>query len=101
MVRDTEDACPRIPTFEEVEVNATAPIASLIDGAHTTGYDNKVSLQHHEVEEKVKAARDPLSGDQYDATRLLDELESAMQRIGQDVYSQEQRSEGVGSQDNL
>ena len=52
-----------------------------------------------EVEEKVKAVRDALSSN--DMTRLrslTDELESAMQRIGQDVYSQNGASAGASSQ---
>ena len=52
-----------------------------------------------EVEVKVKAVRDALSSNDMARLRsLTDELESAMQRIGQDVYSQNGDSADAGSQ---
>ncbi len=52
-----------------------------------------------EVEDRVKAVRDALSGS--DVTRIrtaADNLERSMQRIGQDVYSQSGTAAGPGTQ---
>jgi molecular chaperone DnaK len=51
-----------------------------------------------EIEEKIKAVRDALSGTDIMRIRLAsDELERAMQRIGQEVYSQPGATAGAGT----
>jgi len=50
-----------------------------------------------EIEEKIKSVRDALSGN--DLTRVrsaADDLERAMQRVGQEVYSQSGTPTGEG-----
>jgi len=51
-----------------------------------------------EIEEKIKAVRDALSGT--DITRIrqaTEELEQNMQRVGQEVYSQSGAASGTGT----
>jgi molecular chaperone DnaK len=51
-----------------------------------------------EIEEKVKAVRDALSGTDITRIRLaMDELERNMQRVGQEVYSQPGAAAGAGT----
>jgi molecular chaperone DnaK len=91
MVRDAEmHAQEDRQRKEEIELRNRAD--SLAYQAERTLRDvgDKVSANvRSEVEEKVKAVRDALSAN--DMTRIrtaADDLESSMQRIGQDVYSQ-------------
>lgn len=51
-----------------------------------------------EIEEKIKAVRDALSGTDITRIRLaMDELERNMQRVGQEVYSQPGATAGTGT----
>jgi molecular chaperone DnaK len=91
MVRDAEmHAQEDRQRKEEIELRNRAD--SLAYQAERTLRDvgDKVSANvRSEVEEKVRAIRDALSAN--DRTRIrtaADDLESSMQRIGQDVYSQ-------------
>ncbi len=101
MVRDAEmHAQEDSQRKEEIETRNRAD--SLAYQAERTLRDvgDKVSAGvRSEVEEKVKAVRDALSSN--DMTRLRSttaELENAMQRIGQDVYSQNGATGGAGQQ---
>jgi molecular chaperone DnaK len=101
MVRDAEmHAQEDLQRKEEIEVRNRADSAAYQAERTLRDVGDKVSAGvRSEVEEKVKAVRDALSSN--DMTRLrsaTDELESAMQRIGQDVYSQNGATEGAGSQ---
>ena len=101
MVRDAEmHAQEDLQRKEEIEVRNRADSVAYQAERTLRDVGDKVSAGvRSEVEEKVKAVRDALSSN--DMTRLrslTDELENAMQRIGQDVYSQNGASEGVGSQ---
>ena len=101
MVRDAEmHAQEDLQRKEEIEVRNRADSVAYQAERTLRDVGDKVSAGvRSEVEEKVKAVRDALSSN--DMTRLrslTDELESAMQRIGQDVYSQNGASAGVGSQ---
>jgi molecular chaperone DnaK len=101
MVRDAEiHAQEDLQRKEEIEVRNRAD--SLAYQAERTLRDvgDKVSADvRSDVEDKVKAVRDALSSN--DMTRLRSattELESAMQRIGQDVYSQNGATPGAAPQ---
>ena len=101
MVRDAEmHAQEDLQRKEEIEVRNRADSVAYQAERTLRDVGDKVSAGvRSEVEEKVKAVRDALSSN--DMTRLrslTDELENAMQRIGQDVYSQNGASAGVGSQ---
>ena len=101
MVRDAEmHAQEDLQRKEEIEVRNRADSVAYQAERTLRDVGDKVSAGvRSEVEEKVKAVRDALSSN--DMTRLrslTDELESAMQRIGQDVYSQNGASAGAGSQ---
>ena len=101
MVRDAEThAQEDLQRKEEIEVRNRADSVAYQAERTLRDVGDKVSAGvRSEVEEKVKAVRDALSSN--DMTRLrslTDELESAMQRIGQDVYSQNGASADVGSQ---
>ena len=101
MVRDAEmHAQEDLQRKEEIEVRNRADSVAYQAERTLRDVGDKVSAGvRSEIEEKVKAVRDALSSN--DMTRLrslTDELESAMQGIGQDVYSQNGASEGVGSQ---
>jgi molecular chaperone DnaK len=101
MVRDAElHAQEDLQHKEEIEVRNRADSAAYQAERTLRDVGDKVSAGvRSEVEEKVKVVRDALSSN--DIARLrsaTDELESAMQRIGQDVYSQNGASAGAGSQ---
>src|SRR2546430_3059745 len=91
MVRDAEThAQEDLQRKEEIEVRNRADSAAYQAERTLRDVGDKVSAGvHGEVEDKIKVVRDALSSN--DMTRLrsaTDELESAMQRIGQDVYNQ-------------
>ena len=101
MVRDAEmHAQEDLQRKEEIEVRNRADSAAYQAERTLRDVGDKVSAGvRSDVEEKVKAVRDALSSN--DMTRLrslTDELESAMQRIGQDVYSQNGASAGAAPQ---
>jgi molecular chaperone DnaK len=101
MVRDAElHAQEDLQRKEEIEVRNRADSAAYQAERTLRDVGDKVSAGvRSEVEEKVKAVRDALSSNDIDRLRsLTGELESAMQRIGQDVYSQNGASAGAGSQ---
>lgn len=51
-----------------------------------------------EIEGKIKAVRDALSGQDISRIRLAtEELEQSMQRIGQEVYNQQETTTGAGT----
>ena len=98
MVRDAEmHAQEDLQRKEEIEVRNRADSVAYQAERTLRDVGDKVSAGvRSEVEEKVKAVRDALSSN--DMTRLrslTDELESAMQRIGQDVYSQNGATAGA------
>ena len=102
MVRDAEvHAQEDRQRKEEIEVRNRADSVAYQAEKTLRDLGDKVSTGvRSEVEEKVKAVRDALaSNDNARLRGLTDELESAMQRIGQDVYSQNGATAGVGSQD--
>ncbi len=101
MVRDAEmHAQEDLQRKEEIEVRNRADSAAYQAERTLRDVGGKVSAGvRSEVEDKVKAVRDALSSN--DVTRLrsaTEELESAMQRIGQDVYSQNGATAGAGAQ---
>jgi len=101
MVREAEmHAQEDLQRKEEIEVRNRADSVAYQAERTLRDVGDKISAGvRSEVEERVKAVRDALSSN--DMTRLrslTDELESAMQRIGQDVYSQNGASAGAGSQ---
>ncbi len=101
MVRDAElHAQEDLQRKEEIEVRNRADSVAYQAERTLQDVGDKVSAGvRSEVEDKVKAVRDALSSN--DVTRLrsaTDELESAMQRIGQDVYSQNGATAGAGPQ---
>ncbi len=101
MVRDAEmHAQEDLQRKEEIEVRNRADSVAYQAERTLRDVGDKVSAGvRSEVEDKVKVVRDALSSN--DVTRLrsaTDELESAMQRIGQDVYSQNGATAGAGSQ---
>ena len=101
MVRDAElHAQEDLQRKEEIEVRNRADSAAYQAERTLRDVGDKVSAGvRSEVEDKVKAVRDALSSN--DVTRLrsaTDELESAMQRIGQDVYSQNGATAGTDPQ---
>ncbi|HEX9131346.1 MAG TPA: molecular chaperone DnaK [Ktedonobacteraceae bacterium] len=101
MVRDAEThAQEDLQRKEEIEVRNRADSAAYQAERTLRDVGDKVSAGvRSEVEDKVKVVRDALSSN--DITRLrsaTQELESAMQRIGQDVYSQNGASAGAGAQ---
>jgi molecular chaperone DnaK len=101
MVRDAEvHAQEDLQRKEEIEVRNRADSAAYQAERTLRDVGDKVSAAvRSEVEDKVKVVRDALASN--DITRLrsaTEELESAMQRIGQDVYSQNGASAGAGSQ---
>jgi len=101
MVRDAEmHAQEDLQRKEEIEVRNRADSAAYQAERTLRDVGDKVSAGvRSDVEDKVKAVRDALSSN--DMTRLrsaTSELESAMQRIGQDVYSQNEAAAGAGSQ---
>ena len=101
MVRDAEThAQEDLQRKEEIEVRNRADSVAYQAERTLRDVGDKVSAGvRSEVEDKVKAVRDALSSN--DVTRLrsaTDELESAMQRIGQDVYSQNGATAEAGSQ---
>ena len=101
MVRDAEThAQEDLQRKEEIEVRNRADSVAYQAERTLRDVGDKVSAGvRSEVEEKVKAVRDALSSNDMTGLRsLTDELESAMQRIGQDVYSQNGASADVGSQ---
>jgi len=102
MVRDAEvHAQEDRQRKEEIEVRNRADSVAYQAEKTLRDVGDKVSAGvRSEVEEKVKAVRDALASNDNARLRVLtDELESAMQRIGQDVYSQNGATAGVGSQD--
>jgi molecular chaperone DnaK len=102
MVRDAEaHAQEDRQRKEEIEVRNRADGVAYQAEKTLRDVGDKVSAGvRSEVEERVKAVRDALSNNENDRLRsLTDDLESAMQRIGQDVYSQNGATAGVGSQD--
>jgi molecular chaperone DnaK len=102
MVRDAEmHAQEDLQRKEEIEVRNRADSVAYQAERTLRDVGEKVSASvRSEVEDKVKAVRDALSSNDNARLRsLTDELESAMQRIGQDVYSQNGASAGAGSQD--
>ena len=101
MVRDAEmHAQEDLQRKEEIEVRNSADSVAYQAERKLQDVGDKVSAGvRSEVEDKVKAVRDALSSNDMTWLRsATDELESAMQRIGQDVYSQNGASAGVGSQ---
>jgi molecular chaperone DnaK len=101
MVRDAEmHAQEDQQRKEEIEVRNRADSAAYQAERTLRDVGDKVSAGvRSDVEGKVKAVRDALSSN--DMTRLRSataELESAMQRIGQDVYSQNGANAGAGPQ---
>jgi molecular chaperone DnaK len=84
---------------EEIETRNRAD--SLAYQAERTLRDlgEKISASlRSEIEEKVKAVRDALSGADITRIRLaMDELERNMQRVGQEVYSQPGAATGAGT----
>ena len=101
MVRDAEaHAQEDLQRKEEIEVRNRADSAAYQAERTLRDVGDKVSAAvRSEVEDKVRVVRDALASN--DITRLrsaTEELESAMQRIGQDVYSQNGASAGAGSQ---
>ena len=101
MVRDAEmHAQEDLQRKEEIEVRNRADSAAYQAERTLRDVGDKVSAGvRSEVEEKVKAVRDALSSNDIARLRsLIGELESAMQQIGQDVYSQNGASAGAGSQ---
>jgi len=101
MVRDAEiHAQEDLQRKEEIEVRNRADSAVYQAERTLRDVGDKVSAGvHGEVEDKIKVVRDALSSN--DMTRLrsaTDELESAMQRIGQDVYSQNGATAEAGPQ---
>ena len=101
MVRDAEmHAQEDLQRKDEIEVRNRADSAAYQAERTLRDVGDKVSAGvRSEVEEKVKAVRDALSSNDIARLRsLIGELESAMQRIGQDVYSQNGASAGAGSQ---
>jgi molecular chaperone DnaK len=101
MVRDAEmHAQEDLQRKEEIEVRNRADSVAYQAERTLRDVGDKVSAGvRSEVEDKVKVVRDALSSN--DVTRLrsaTDELESAMQRIGQDVYSQNGATAGAGPQ---
>ena len=101
MVRDAEmHAQEDLQRKEEIEVRNRADSAAYQAERTLRDVGDKVSAGvRSEVEDKVKVVRDALSSN--DITRLrsaTDELESAMQHIGQDVYSQNGATAEAGSQ---
>lgn len=101
MVRDAEThAQEDLQRKDEIEVRNRAD--GLAYQAERTLRDvgDKVSAGvRSEVEDKVKAVRDALSSNDMTLLRSATaELESAMQRIGQDVYSQNGATAGAGPQ---
>ena len=101
MVRDAElHAQEDLQRKEEIEVRNRADSVAYQAERTLRDVGDKVSAGvRSEVEDKVKAVRDALSSN--DVTRLrsaTDELESAMQRIGQDVYSQNGATAGADPQ---
>jgi molecular chaperone DnaK len=101
LVRDAEmHAQEDLQRKEEIEVRNRADSAAYQAERTLRDVGDKVSAGvRSDVEEKAKAVRDALSSNDTAQLRsLTDELESAMQRIGQDVYSQNGATEGAGSQ---
>jgi molecular chaperone DnaK len=101
MVHDAEmHAQEDLQRKEEIEVRNRADSAAYQAERTLRDVGDKVSAGvRSDVEDKVKAVRDALSSN--DVTRLRSatgELESAMQRIGQDVYSQNGATPGAGPQ---
>ncbi len=101
MVRDAEmHAQEDLQRKEEIEVRNRADSVAYQAERTLRDVGDKVSAGvRSDVEDKVKAVRDALSSN--DMTRLRSattELESAMQRIGQDVYSQNGATPGATSQ---
>jgi len=99
MVRDAEmHAEEDRQRKEEIELRNRAD--SLAYQAERTLRDtgDKVSANvRTEVEDRVKAVRDALSGTDISRIRTAaDDLERSMQRIGQDVYGQDGASAGPG-----
>jgi molecular chaperone DnaK len=101
MVRDAEmHAQEDLKRKEEIEVRNRADSVAYQAERTLRDVGDKVSAGvRSEVEEKVKAVREALSSNDNARLRgLTDELESAMQRIGQDVYSQNGAAAEAGSQ---
>ncbi len=101
MVRDAEvHAQEDLQRKEEIEVRNRADSTAYQAERTLKDVGDKVSAGvRSDIEEKVKAVRDALSSN--DMTRLrslTDELESAMQHIGQDVYSQNGATSGAAPQ---
>src|SRR5437667_3653542 len=101
MVRDAEmHAQEDLQRKEEIEVRNRADSVAYQAERTLRDVGDKISAGlRTELEEKIRAVRDALS--QNDVSRLRSattELESAMQRIGQDVYSQNGATEEAGSQ---
>ena len=101
MVRDAEiHAQEDLQRKEEIEVRNRADSVAYQAERTLRDVGDKVSAGVRiEVEEKVKDVRDALSSNDMKRLRsLTDELESALQRIGQDVYSQNGATAEAGSQ---
>ena len=101
MVRDAEvHAQEDLQRKDEIEVRNRADSTAYQAERTLRDVGDKVSAGvRSDVEEKAKAVRDALSSNDMARLRsLTDELESAMQRIGQDVYSQNGATAEAGSQ---
>ncbi|HLX57212.1 MAG TPA: molecular chaperone DnaK [Ktedonobacteraceae bacterium] len=101
MVRDAEmHAQEDRQRKEEIELRNRAD--SVAYQAERTLHDvgDKVSASvRADVEDKIKAVRDAISSnDMSRVSSATSELESAMQRVGQDIYSQAGAGTGAGSQ---
>ncbi|GHO99175.1 chaperone protein DnaK [Reticulibacter mediterranei] len=85
---------------EEIEVRNRAD--SLAYQAERTLKDvgEKITVGlRSEIEEKIKAVRDAISAQNVDSMQSsMSELEQAMQRIGQEIYSQPGATAGTGEQ---
>jgi len=101
MVRDAEvHAQEDRQRKEEIELRNRADSLSYQAERTLRDVGDKVSANvRSEVEEKVKAVRDALSGTDLTGLRTaVDDLEKSMQRIGQDVYSQAGAAAGSGTE---
>ncbi len=101
MVRDAEmHAQEDRQRKEEIEVRNRADSMAYQSERTLRDLGDKVSPSaRSEAEDKIKALRDALSSN--DMSRInsaMSELESTMQRIGQDIYSQAGTSNGAGPQ---
>ncbi len=101
MVRDAEmHAQEDRQRKEEIEVRNRADSMAYQSERTLRDLGDKVSPSaRSEAEDKIKALRDALSSnDMSRVNSAMSELESTMQRIGQDIYSQAGTSNGAGPQ---